>query len=51
MKPEDMQQIMEMIYKAYEKAGKKIVHAVAVDEIDENGNIKGEVLIDETEKN
>lgn len=51
MSPEELQQILSILDEAYKKAGRKIEHAVLVDDIDEEGNIKGEVLIDETEKN
>ena len=46
----ELNQILEAIIKAKEKAGKKVTHAVLVENIDEKGEIKGKVLVDKTEK-
>lgn len=46
----DIAVIMEAISKAYEAAGRTIQTAVLVDEIDEEGNVSGEVLLDARSK-
>lgn len=51
MTEEELKQIIEAIAEAYEKAGKKLVHAMEIEEIKEDGTIEGKVLLDETDKN
>jgi len=43
---EDIKKILEALTKAYESVGRKVETAIKVDEIDEEGNITGDILID-----
>ncbi len=43
---EELTKLLEAIAEAYEKSGKKITHAIHVENIDQDGNITGEILID-----
>lgn len=43
---EEIEKILEAVAKAYEKAGKKLVTATQVKEINEDGTIEGDMLID-----
>ena len=49
MTDEELKKILALISEAYTKAGKKISTATMVDEVDEEGNVKGEIVIDNRE--
>lgn len=45
MTKEELTKILEAVAKAYEENGKKLTTATIVKDIDENGAIEGEILI------
>ena len=50
MTNEEIKKIMEALQEAYTKAGRKVETAVQIENVDEDGNITGEVLIDNRDK-
>ena len=47
---ETIAKLLELIAKAYEKKGRKLTHAMLVDDIDEEGNLKGKTVLDNRDK-
>ena len=45
----EIQQILNALDEAYSKVGKKLETATLVDKIDDEGNVDGEVLVDNRE--
>lgn len=46
MTNEEIKKIMVALQEAYAQAGRKIETAVQIEDVDEDGNITGEILID-----
>lgn len=50
MTNEEIKKIMEALQEAYAQVGRKIETAIQVEDVDEDGNITGEVLVDNRDK-